>query len=92
MINKQETSIYTMETRVRYSTCGADRQTRLSDILDYFQDTCTFQAEELGVGLTYMHTHQTAWVLNSWQADLFVIRVLERRFGLQRGLMIFMVF
>lgn len=70
MINKQETSIYTMETRVRYSTCGADRQTRLSDILDYFQDICTFQAEELGVGLTYMHTHQTAWVLNSWQADI----------------------
>lgn len=68
--NKRETGIYTMETRVRYSACGADRRARLSDILDYLQDTCTFQAEELGVGLEYMHAHKTAWVLNSWQADI----------------------
>lgn len=69
-MNNQQTSIYTMETRVRYSACGAGRQTRLSDILDYLQDTCTFQAEDLGIGLEYMQTHQTAWVLNSWQADI----------------------
>ncbi len=67
MMNK---SVYTMETRVRYSACGADRRTRLSDILDYLQDACTFQAEELGVGLDYMQEHQTAWVLSSWQADV----------------------
>ena len=65
-----DTGMYTMETTVRYSACGADRRTRLSDILDYLQDTCTFQAEELGVGLDFMQAHQTAWVLNSWQADV----------------------
>lgn len=61
---------YTMETKVRYSACNADKRMRISGILDDLQDTCTFQAEELGVGLAYMQEHQTAWVLNSWQADL----------------------
>lgn len=70
IMKNQQTSIYTWETRVRYSTCGAGRQTRPSDILDYLQDTCTFQAEELGVGLAYIQMHQAAWVLNSWQADI----------------------
>lgn len=65
-----DTGMYLMETTVRYSACGADRRTRLSDILDYLQDTCTFQAEELGVGLDFMQARQTAWVLNSWQADV----------------------
>lgn len=69
-MNEQTSSIYTIEARIRYSACGAGRQTRLSDILDYLQDTCTFQAEDLGVGLEYMRTHQTAWVLNSWQTDI----------------------
>ena len=70
IMNNQQISIYTMETRVGYSACGAGMQTRPADILDYLQDTCTFQAEDLGIGLEYMQTHQTAWVLNSWQADI----------------------
>lgn len=62
--------MYTYETKVRYSECGADRQAGLSHILEYLQDVCTFQAEEYGIGLDYMQQHQTGWVLNSWQADL----------------------
>lgn len=73
-MNKQEINskpgMYTLETKVRYSECDASGQVRLSHILDYLQDVCTFQAEELGVGLTYIQEHQAGWVLNSWQADL----------------------
>lgn len=68
--NAQAQGLYTMETKVRYSECGVDRQAGLCDVLDYLQDTCTFQAEELGVGLAYMQAHQTGWILNSWQADI----------------------
>lgn len=62
--------IYTMQTTVRYSECDATRQAGLSSILDYLQDACTFQAEVLGIGLDYMKKNRTAWVLNSWQADI----------------------
>ncbi len=65
-----EPGIYTMETRVRYSECASSGRAGLSGILDYLQDTCTFQAEELSVGVGYMKEHQTAWVLNSWQAEI----------------------
>lgn len=70
LTNHANASAYTMQATVRYSECGAGRQAGLSDILDYLQDACTFQAEELGVGLNYMQKNHTAWVLNSWQADL----------------------
>lgn len=66
----QKPAVYTFQTRVRYSECSAGGQVRLSGILDYLQDTCTMQAEDLGVGVRYMREHQTAWVLNSWQADI----------------------
>ena len=66
----QKPDVYTFQTRVRYSECSAGGQVRLSGILDYLQDTCTMQAEDLGVGVRYMREHQTAWVLNSWQADI----------------------
>ena len=62
--------IYTYPATVRYSECSASGQAGLSHILDYLQDTCTFQAEALGIGLSYMQKHQAGWVLNSWQADL----------------------
>lgn len=62
--------VYTMQAAVRYSECGAGRRVGLSGILDYLQDACTFQAQELGVGLDFMEKRRTAWVLNSWQADI----------------------
>ncbi|MDE7310329.1 MAG: acyl-[acyl-carrier-protein] thioesterase [Eubacterium sp.] len=62
--------IYTMQTTVRYSECDSKRQVGLSGILDYLQDVCTYQAQELEIGLDYMQKNRTAWVLNSWQADI----------------------
>lgn len=75
----QLSGAYTLETRVRYSECMASEQAGLSGILDYMQDTCTFQAEDLSVGVSYMQEHQTAWVLNSWQADVIRYPVFGER-------------
>ncbi len=63
-------SMYTFETIVRYSECNGKEQAGLTNILDYLQDVCTFQAEELHVGVKYMRQHHIAWVLNSWQVDI----------------------
>lgn len=62
--------MYTLETKVRYSECSESGQAGLADVFNYMQDACTFQAEELGVGVSYMQTHQWAWILNSLQADI----------------------
>lgn len=70
---------YIWETRVRYSECGLSGQAGLSGILNYLQDACTFQAEDLGVGVRYMRQRQAAWVLNSWQADIVRYPVLGEK-------------
>lgn len=62
--------MYTFETRVRYSECNTKEQAGLTSILDYLQDVCTFQAEDLGIGVRYMEQHQIVWLLNSWQVDI----------------------
>lgn len=62
--------MYTFETRVRYSECSAREQAGLTSILDYLQDVCTFQAEDMEIGVSYMEKRQTAWILNSWQVDI----------------------
>lgn len=72
-INKKEErkfSMYTFETRVRYSECNAKDQACLSRVLDYLQDACTFQAEDLDIGVEYLEKHHAAWMLNSWQVDI----------------------
>lgn len=62
--------MYTFETRVRYSECNAREQASLSHVLDYLQDACTLQAEDLKIGVDYLEMHHAAWILNSWQVDI----------------------
>ena len=38
--------------------------------MDYFQDSSTFQSEELGVGLEYTKELDLAWVMLYWQIDI----------------------
>lgn len=59
--------MYQMDARVRYSEVDEDRRIKLISILDYFQDCCTFQSEEVGGGIEYLKEHQCAWLLASWQ-------------------------
>ena len=42
---------YSFESRVRFSEIGEDGCLTLPGILDYFQDCCTFESEQTGVGM-----------------------------------------
>ena len=62
--------MYSFQTRVRYSECNNHHEATLTAMLDYLQDCCTFQSEDLGIGLDYLMEHHVAWILSSWQIDI----------------------
>ena len=59
--------MFCFESVVRYSEIDADRSMTLPAMLDLLQDCCTFQSEEIGVGLDFLQKNHRAWVLLSWQ-------------------------
>lgn len=62
--------MYSFQTRVRYSECNTKHEATLTALLDYLQDCCTFQSEDLEVGLEFLTANHTAWILSSWQVDI----------------------
>lgn len=58
---------YSFESRVRFSEIGENGCLELPGILDYFQDCCTFESEETGLGMEALKARKRAWVLSSWQ-------------------------
>lgn len=60
-------SKYEFQSHVRYSECGEDGRLSLKAVVDYFQDTATFQGEHLGIGVDYLKKQNIAWILTSWQ-------------------------
>ncbi|MDD6037206.1 MAG: thioesterase [bacterium] len=62
--------MYQMDSRVRYSECTVTGELSLTALLDYLQDCCTFQSEELGVGVEFLTNYHMAWLLSSWQVDI----------------------
>lgn len=62
--------MYQFESRVRYSEVNSEKQLTLPSLLDYLQDCCTFQSEELGIGVDYLAKEQIAWVLSSWEIEI----------------------
>lgn len=63
--------MYTFNSRVRYSEVTKEQTMDLYCILNYFQDCSNFQSADLGVGVQYLIEHQRAWLLSSWQVELF---------------------
>ena len=62
--------MYQFDSRVRYSEVNSEKQLTLAALLDYLQDCCTFQSEELGIGVDYLAQEQIAWVLSSWEIEV----------------------
>ena len=62
--------MYIIENRIRYSEADQDRQLKLGNILNYFQDCSTFQSEDLNLGLEMLKGRHRAWLLNSWQLEI----------------------
>jgi len=63
--------IYTFDSRIRLSETDEDGILKYESFIDYFQDCSTFQSEDLGVGTDYLKVNNLAWVLNSWQIELY---------------------
>lgn len=66
-IEKEEKQMYRMKSRVRYSETDSKERLALRAVTDYFQDVCTFQSEDLGLGVEYLKQENLAWVLSAWQ-------------------------
>ena len=62
--------MYSFNTRVRYSEIAQDRKAGIVSIINYFQDCCTFEAEDGDVGLEWLSQHGTAWMLTGWQVHM----------------------
>lgn len=59
--------MYYFDSRVRYSEADSEKTLSLPSLLDYFQDCCIFQSEDLGIGVDYLAKNQRAWLLSSWE-------------------------
>lgn len=59
--------MYYFNSRVRYSETDEKGRLSIPAIVDYFQDTSTFQAEDLGIGLEWLGERGLVWMLTSWQ-------------------------
>ena len=62
--------MYSYNTRVRYSEVGEKRDATLLSIINWFQDCCTFEAEDRGVGVDWLRSRQSAWMLTGWQIKI----------------------
>lgn len=62
--------MYQFDSRIRYSEVNSERNLTLPALLDYLQDCCIFQSEELSVGVDYLKSTQAAWVLSSWEIEI----------------------
>lgn len=70
---------YTFESRVRYSETDEKGRISIAGIVDYFQDTSTFQSEDLGLGVAYLKGMGLAWVVNAWQIVIHRYPMLGER-------------
>lgn len=57
-------------SRVRYSEVDRRKVLTLKAAVDYMQDACTFQSEDIGEGLDYLDEQKLAWLLASWQIEV----------------------
>lgn len=62
---------YEWKTRIRFSETGGDMCLTLPGLLDYFQDTAPFHAEDLGIGVHYLSPMGMAWFLAAWQITVY---------------------
>ena len=63
-------SMYQFESRVRYSEVDSERHLTLPAVMDYLQDCCTFQSEDMNIGVEYLAEQKQAWVLSSWEIKI----------------------
>jgi len=65
-IQSYKRCMYSFKSRVRYSECDEKSHMTLSALVNYLQDSCTFQSESLNLGMKYCEDKRAAWVLSYW--------------------------
>jgi len=66
VVCKPQKRMYNLKSRVRYSECDENLELTLTALVNYFQDTSTFQSESLDIGMAYLKEKKVAWVLSYW--------------------------
>lgn len=59
--------MFCFESKIRYSECDASRKLSPEALLNYFQDSSTFQSEAAHAGFDFLGPKNLVWVLASWQ-------------------------
>lgn len=59
--------MYEFRTKVRYTELDEYGKLSMGSLVDLFQDTSTFQSEELQVGGGYLKEKGLAWMISFWQ-------------------------
>ena len=62
--------MYSFSSHVRYSECDEHARLGIVALMNYLQDTNTFQTESLGLGLDHMARNHFAWLLAAWQIEI----------------------
>ena len=63
-------TLYTFDSRIRFSETDANKQLRLTSIINYFQDCSSFQSEQIGAGFSLLEKRHRAWIISSWQLEV----------------------
>lgn len=59
--------MYTFDSRIRYSEVDSEGRLTMAALINYLQDSSTFQSEDLGLGVEYLKETHLVWVLCFWQ-------------------------
>lgn len=62
--------MYTLKSRVRYSETDENGRLTLWGMMNYLQDCCTMQAEDLGIGISYLRKNNLGWIVTSYQIKI----------------------
>ena len=63
--------MYSFDSRIRYSETDGEEYITLPGIIDYFQDVACFHSEDIGYGGKTMLAAGHAWMLCSWQLEIY---------------------
>ena len=59
--------MYYLDKTVSFSETAPDSKIRITEMIDYYQDACTAQSAEAGVGMEVLRRQGFGWVVSSWQ-------------------------
>ena len=71
MMSQDGQTMYTFDSRIRFSEVDVNKKLSTVGLIDYFQDCSTFQSEDLGVGFDFMTANHAAWIVNYWEIEFY---------------------